>query len=359
MANKTVTLPFRQGTRRHRMLLDNVSHSSGVTLESVELKPAGWLAGIIVRAELSVVTGASAAWGDNGPWGIVSRFNLEVNGQQFQPIDIGGYEAYIMNFARRFGAAPDRAKFGSSGADANYYVAPITSSTTNTVVLTWFLPLSLNLGANCETGLLPLLARELTAYLKITTNSVANIGSNITSISGTWKTAMVYFNDPTPIVGRDGITREFQRPPLQGVRLISFDTTIRADNSDQNVTLPREGTIAELAHVIRVNALRKDYYDEVRLVLGNSNVQDRADKGVIKFENACQYGDLPTGVLFHQISDDMEGNLKGLRDGLNTTGLSLAESIIKINTGGAGLGASNNIITTAARIISAYDYKLG
>ena len=359
MANKTVTLPFRQGTRRHRMVLDNVSHSNGTTLESVEIKPAGWLAGLIVTAALSVTTGSGPSWGDKGPWGIVKRFNLEVNGQTFQPIDIDGYSAYIMQYARVRGGAPDRAHLGSSGPNSNFYLATLAANTTQTVNLTWFLPLSLNLGANFETGLLPLLARELSAYLKISTDSLANLGTNITGITGTWKTTAVYFNDPVPISGRDGITREFQRPAMQGVRLISMDTTIKADNSDTAITLPREGTIAELAHIVRVNGARADYYDNCRLVLGNSNVQDRADKAVIQFENALQYGELPTGVFFHQISDDYEGNIKGLRDGLDTTGISLAESVIAINTSGAGLGASNNLITSAMRIISAYDYRLG
>lgn len=354
--NNVPVLPFRQGTRRHRMVLDNVIHQStqnGVTLDSIELKPAGWLAGLIVNFTGTVTTGASAAWGDRGPWGIAKRFVLELNGQAFAPIDIDGYSAYIAMFARRSGGSTDRAHWGAAAVDSAVYAGSIAASTSQTVTLTWFLPLALNDGANCETGLLPLLARELTGFLKISTESLANLGTAITGVSGTWKTTAVYFNNPvdTPSV-------KYAKPPLQACRLISFDNLIRADNSDQAIVLPREGTIVELAHIIRVNGVRQDYFDNVRLVLGNSNVQDRADKYAVKAENAVQYGELPTGVIFHQLSDDYQGNIKGLRDSLDTTGIALSESVIAINTGGAGLGASNNIITSVARIVTPLNYQL-
>lgn len=350
--------PFRMGTRRHRMILDNVAHSNGTQLESIEIKPAGWAAGLIVEAELSVVTGAAPAWGDNGVWGIVNRFNVELNGQSFQPIDIDGYSAYVAQLARRNGGAPNRVHWGGSAVDSNYFVDTLSANTTQTVKVLWYLPFSINTGVNMESGLIPLLARELSGYLKITTNGLASVGTGITGITRTWKTTLVYFNAPAPVSLPNGDVIKYANPPLQGVRLISYDTLIKADLADTPIVLPKEGTIIEAAHVIRVNGVRRDYFDELRLVLGNQNIQDRANRSTVKFENAIRYGEMPTGVVFHQLSDDFESNMLGLRDALDTTNISLSESVVKVNTGGAGLGGANNLITTILRIQSAYNYKV-
>lgn len=349
--------PFRNGTRRHRMQLDNVAHANGTNLESIEIKPVGWVAGLIVEAELSVVTGASAVWGDNGPWGIVSKFEVELNGQSFSPFSCGGYEAHQMNLARRQGGQPDRLHWGAPAVDSNFIATSIAASTTQTVKLLWYLPFTPNQAASMEVGLIPMLARELTGYLRISTNALASLGTAITGITGTWYTTVVYYNNPVRTALPDGRVIMYDRPPLQGVRTFSQDTLIKADNSEHNIVLPREGTIIEAMHVIRVNALRKDFFDTLELRLGNSNKQDKVRRSVAKYENAVRYGEVPTGVIFHQISDDFEAsNILTLRDALNTTNIALSEAVLAINTSGAGLGASNNLVTSVFKVIVPYDF---
>lgn len=353
---------FREGTRIHRIKQESVEHKNGQTLPFIEIVPAGWLGSLIVEAELDIVAGAAPSWKADGALALAKKFTLRINGQSFVPIQVSGYQQRLLEPTFRFGGHIERGLL-SSTPDAQYYQDALVANTTNRVRLVWHLHAAQNLGVNMDTGLLPLLARQLSCFLEIETAAIADVLNDCTAITGKWKTTAQVFNQPVGTTATDASSGqqyriEYDDPVLTGVRTFSRTTNITGNGTDVEVKLPVEGTIVDAIHVLRFGGARQDWFSKASLVLGGSNVQDNYDRSTLKFLNAKQYGEVPTGVIYMPIADSLGINqLRDGRDALDTRFIADTRFIISIDTQGNAFPANNNFVDSIYRVVVPYSFE--
>jgi hypothetical protein len=121
---------------------------------------------------------------------------------------------------------------------------------------------------------------------------------------------------------------------------------------DVRKALLRQGTVLQLAHVVRLNGSRAAPGDveELRVEINRSDRVYRLPTAAALFLAALRYGqDLPQGVYvwdwWHAQNDVSQGDG---RDMIDTEAVAQIDSVVRIASG-ATLGTNNNFLDTIRR----------
>lgn len=159
--------PFEIGTDLRAEGLASQTFSAGGSKVSFKFNNTGLLAWARIRVTGTMTSVTGSAYAALGPWSLINRVRLITNMQNIVPIDLSGYELYLLNCGMQLGWAPD------ISADANLFGAALaTGGAAWTLILD--VPISLNLGPQRRYGVLPLQDPTVQARLEITPGAVSD-----------------------------------------------------------------------------------------------------------------------------------------------------------------------------------------
>jgi len=327
-------LPFRQNTRqKFASAGSDLTYGTGSSL-SMTLPKVGYLSKIYIRFNGSITATSAGAdtitYAKFGPWSVLRNINFNMNSGKQTLIDASGYEMFLHQSTRKKSGRTDQQ------TDSDFYAAPATGSA-QAMRLTWEIPIAVSDGQNFAVGLVNLQAPELQATLNLTcAAALADIGSNISTLTGTFNVAYEYYEVPDP--------SRVSQPAIVVHKIISQATAV-ASTGDNRVEIPRGGTLLRVLQILECNGAKSDAYDSVEIILNKTQSMAKLDRWNAKFRNRQQYGYvLPTGVFcwdFQNAWDQCEES--DLRDALDTERVTTTEFVTRV-TAGTTLGTNNNFI---------------
>lgn len=336
MANQAPLLPLRMGTRQRIQRVATRAFDPGATLE-FEMPRVGLLAGLFVVANLQVDTSAASVVNARAPWASVNRFTLSTNQGTASIIDVSGYGAFLTQRTRKRGS--------DYTGDDSLYKQFVAAGALNDVVTkaSWFLPVSVNNGQEFDLGMINLQAPEIQVKLAVRCGGLADFGTNVTAVSGNIEVYYLYYEIPDP--------SRYLMPPLAVVRWLEDSQSINA-TGEQVYTVPRQGTLLNMIHMVEINGALSDAWDSLALRFNKTDNPYAISQWVQRQLERDRYNvaKIP-GVIywdfFHAYEEVNQGDV---RDAIDSEELSTTEAIVNIPSGTV-LGANNNKLTTLRRFI--------
>lgn len=332
-------LPFRMGTRQRRAKVGVIPFSASASGTPLELPRVGMASRLILqlRGTSTKTTGAAA---DLGPWNLLSRIRVVSNIGSAVLVDVTGYGAYVAQRFLRRAWSPENAGSGSTTVNADQYAFPDTSGA---VVLTYEIPLGANDGANFESGLINLQAPETRVTVEPVFGAATDAAASMTAFTGNLHVYYEYYEIPDP--------SKFALPPQVLVRIMEEQQAI-GQTGDIIYTVPRMGTVLNLAHVVILNGARSDSVDSFAVKFNKTDQIYSDERQLVRVMERELYGLPPnTGVfyndLFHAYGDVNKGDT---RDAIDSEQLTTFESIVTVSSG-ATLGSNNNFLRSIRRIV--------
>jgi hypothetical protein len=334
--------PFRENTRQKIGTAGNdLTYSLGGT-QFLTLPKIGYVSKVFIRFNGTVTATSAGAdtitYAKFGPWSVLRNIQLDLNSGKQTLFNLSGYELFLQNSIKRKSGRPD-----VIATDADFYAAPTTGSAVP-LRFTLEIPVAVSDGQNFMTGLINLQAPELQMNLTLAfANALTDIGSNISTLSGTVQVAYQYYEVPDPSA--------VMQPYVALHKIISQPQAI-GSTGDNIVEVPRGGQLMRIIHVLELNGAKSDSYDTQTLRLNKTQQVYRVDRWLAKFLIRERYGyTLPTGVIcwdFQNAYDIPEES--DARDMIDTERATTTESIVTV-TSGATLGSNNNFIYTVREFI--------
>jgi hypothetical protein len=172
--------PFEIGTDLRAEALASQSFATGGGKLSFKFNNSGLLAWARIQLTGTMTSATGSTYAALGPWNLINRVRLVTNMQNIVPIDLSGYELYLINCAMQLGWAPD------VPTDTRLFAAAL-STAGSAWTLIWDVPISLNLGPQRRYGVLPLQDPTVQARLEITPGQITDAitGSGTSFASGT------------------------------------------------------------------------------------------------------------------------------------------------------------------------------
>lgn len=336
-------LPFRNGTRQRRRKIGTIAFSASSSGTPLELPKVGYLSKLIFQLRGTIDSGGAVTLADLGPWNIVSRFRVNTNIGQASLVDVSGFGAHVMQKTMWRGWNPSKAGIGDTTPSADIHAAPVANAAGQAVCLTWEIPLSINSGPNFETGLFNLQAPDVRVTIEPVFGALSDYGSNVTASALTLHCYMEFYEVPDP--------RVFTMPPLAIVRILEDQQPI-TQTGDNIYTMPRGGTVLNLAHVVQCNGARSDAVDSLEIRFNKTDSIYLAERQWHRVLERQLYELLPlTGVFYHDwYAAYAEVNRGDVRDAIDTEAITTLDSIVTI-TSGTTLGANNNFLKAVRRIL--------
>jgi hypothetical protein len=339
--------PFRYNTGRKIVPLNRSKNFvNNAQLDDTELTNIGFVARIWMRFTATVnCGGGGSAFKDEGPWSILKRIILESNEGGVFHWDTSGYGAKVvadMSLGRGFRL--DAGGIGDAAPHPDVYRAGLAAG--DNAWTLWF-PILVNLSQymNREVGLIAAQAREIILKVKIQTEDIANVITNVgTGVAN----------------GKIDFFRELYNVPPDGVQLPSWDVLHTLETSkdfsatgDVNFDVPPLGTLLQIFHIVKINGLRSDAIDRWELQFNENNKPYQVDRGLMRLRAQVRTGvGLPVGVYYMDFADGMAELLDGdMPDVIDTRNPALMQSRIVV-TDGTALGATNTI-RTIRRVLAA------
>lgn len=329
--------PFRSETRQRIQRIQG----GGLTLGQptvVEVPRVGFLAGMLVtiRGNVTLSGGNMSAL---GPWNLLRRLRVETNLGATSIVDLSGYGAYLSGAHMVNGVKPD----GDTDAAAGRLYRFATGS--DGVRLNYWVPIALNDGPNFQVGMLNLQAPEIRVTLTLDpVGAITDVHSGASAPALTYEVTYYYYEVPSPQLAK--------WPPLILHRQLEDSQPI-VTTGEQVYTVPRQGTVLQLTHFVRLNGARNSA-DVVSAGVRFNKTDDiyRVPSEQMDWFHRQHFGRVPdTGVfmwdLFHA---DMIPNAGDMRDAVDSEQLSTFESLLDIASG-ATLGSGNNFLNTVRRIV--------
>lgn len=340
-ASQRKLLPFRAGTRRRRAFVGSVAYAAATALTPQELPRVGLVGEVFVQFRGTVTLSGAGALSDLGPWNLVNRVQVNANIGAAAIVDLSGYGAYMIQpWSEEMAYRPDVGGAGVTAVNADIHAAPVAMGA-NTWVLSYFLPIAANTGMQFETGLINLQAPETRVTVNITCGALLDPATLVTATTGSFFIYYDYYEIPDP--------RTFQLPPLTLVRILEETQGIAAVG-DNTYTIPRQGTLLQIAHRVNLNGARSDSWDSVRLRFNKTDTVYQEDRQWVRAIERRAFGLNPVvGVLYrdfwHAGSDMSAGDT---RDAIDSEELSTLESIVVVNAG-ATIGVAS--LSSVRRIV--------
>lgn len=336
-------LPFRQGTRQRFAKVGTVAYAAGSSLQPVLMPRVGLLSRIYVQFRGTGTLSGAGALADKGPWNLLSRARVTANIGSAAIVDVSGYGAFLISRKHDFpGFAADKAGVGDTVPNADIHAFPVAMGA-NTWALTWCLPIAANARNEFDAGLINLQAPEVQVQLELVTGALLDPATLVTATTGTFHIFYEYYEIPDP--------RQFQLPPLVLCRTLEESQPVTAVG-DNVYTVPRQGVLLNLIHVLTVNALRSDSFDEQSMRFNKTDTVYRQERQAARIGDRVRnvLNPIP-GVTEYDLFDAKAAISQGdTRDAVDTEELSTLESIISVSSG-AGLGANNNTLASVRRIL--------
>lgn len=333
--------PFRLNTRQRMQRVGGGSIAPGDRI-SVELPRVGFLAGVLVTIE-GDVTISSGALANLGPYNFLDRLQLETNVGSALIYDTSGYGNLLVQAqsARAWRGDSDSAGNGTDGAvELSQFV---TGS--DGVRLHYFIPASVNDGAQFSVGMLNLQAPEVRATVNmVATSAIANVHSGASDPDLTYTVHYLYYEVPSPM--------DVKWPPLILHRTLE-DTTPITQTGDVVYTVPRQGTLLQLTHLVSLNGSRnRADVTDLRLRINKTDDVYRLQATAHDWWYAQRYSRLPRvgQFLWDFYHADDDPNRGDMRDAIDSEAISSLESIVTVASG-ATLGSGNNFLRSIRRIV--------
>lgn len=332
--------PFRENTRQKIARVGQLTYSLGGQ-QFVTLPKIGYVAKIWLRFN-GVITSTSAGadtitYAKFAPWSVIRNIQLDLNSGKQILFNCSGYELFLLNSIRRTSGRSDQQ------VSSDFYAAP-TSGSAVPFRVTLEIPVSVSDGQNFMAGLINLQAPELQMNLTTTfANALTDIGTNISSLTGTVDVFYEYYEVPDPSI--------VMQPYVSLHKVISQSSPV-TQTGENTVEIPRGGDLLRLIHILEANGARSDAYDSQRLRLNKTQDIYYFDRWVGKFRNRQMYGyDLPTGTIVWDFQNAWAiPEESDLRDTLDTERATTTESIVTV-TSGTTLGSNNNFLHTVREFI--------
>lgn len=341
MAEKQL-LPFRSGTRQRNFKVGTIPYATSSQGTPLNIPQVGMLSRIVCQLRGTITYSAPGALSDQGPWNILSRLQLLTNIGAANIYDCSGYGAFTIMRTLVDGWSPELAGFGASlTPNADIHTFPL-SGAAQAYVLTYEVPVGINDGGNFETGLINLQAPETRVQLVAQFGALLDPATLVTATTGNLHVYYEYYEI--------GDLNTFALPPLALVRWLEENQSITAVG-DNVYTVPRMGAVANLIHVITLNAARSDSIDSMAIKFNKTDQVYTRERQWARVEERRLYGVLPTvGVQYWDWFHAYGGVNKGdTRDTIDSEALTTLESIVTVSTA-AVLGANNNNLKTIRRI---------
>ena len=333
--------PYRLNTRQRFQRVSGGALGMGDRIQ-VELPRVGFLAGVLVTVEGSLTISAGAL-SNLGPWNLLQRLQLEANVGSALIYDTSGYGNALVQsqMARSFRADSDSAGVAADGAVELYQFATGAGG----VKLHYFIPVSVNDGAQFSVGQINLQAPEVRVTVNMqVANAIADVHSGASAPTLTYEVSYLYYEVPSP--------RDVKWPPLILHRMME-DTTPITQTGDLVYTVPRQGTLLSLTHLVTLNGARNtgDVTD-LRLRINKTDDVYRVPAVQHAWWYAQRYSRLPRvgQFLWDFYHGDDDPNRGDMRDAIDSESISTLESIVGI-AAGATLGSGNNFLRTIRRIV--------
>lgn len=333
--------PFRLNTRQRMQRVGGGSIAPGDRI-SVELPRVGFLAGVLVTIE-GQVTISAGAMSNLGPYNFLDRLQLETNVGSALLYDTTGYGNLLVQdqMARSFRADSDSAGNAADGAvELSQFVTGAGG-----VRLNYWIPASVNDGAQFSVGMLNLQAPEVRATVNLNAiSAISGVHSGASAPTLTYTVHYLYYEVPSPA--------DVKWPPLILHRILE-DVTPITQTGDVIYTVPRQGTLLQLTHLVSLNGSRnRADVTDMRLRINKTDDVYRMQAVAHDWWYTQRYSRLPrVGQLlwdFYHADDDP--NRGDMRDAIDSEAISSLESLITI-AGGATLGSGNNFLRSIRRVV--------
>ena len=316
------------------------------------------------------------AGGDTGSfsprmWNILQRVGFSLNLGAQSVVDISGFGLYVHNHTQDCAFGPDlggsiaTAATGIANGSLNmspgvFRAQDAAPEVSVPFVMSWWVPISQNLGPNATVGLINLQAQEVNASIDVLFGSVADLfpaGSVVTgtTLAANLTASYVFFEVPNP--------QNVQWPPLLSHRLLEEKQPF-GNTGDITYTIPPQGTLQRWGHTVLVNGALAQSGSaaggDVTQLIVRVNKTDDYYRQTPEFSAMLarkRYGNaLPEGVFIHDMFNASALVDAGVyRDNINSEKIATLESIVTVNPA-AVLGAGNNFIETWREIVQPLAY---
>ena len=347
MQGQQQLLPFRRNTRQRKARVGTLTYSSQSNLTQLEVPRVGLLSAINIFFRGTVTYSAAGTVADRGPWQLLNRIQVNLNQGSQSLVDVSGYGAYLIQPQLRTAFSPDKAGIGDTTPSSDVYVFPVSGSS-QSLNLSWRIPIALNDGSEFDLGLINLQAPEVRCTVNLTTGPTSDICSNISALTGTFYIEYEYFEFPNPQL--------VALPPAVIHRIIE-DSIPVAGTGDTIYEIPRLGSALSLTHVVRLNGARSDSIDALSLKINKTDTIYTTDRWSARLDQRYKFArTFPTGVYVWDWFSAMGLPFSGdFRDAFDTEAVTTTESIITVSSS-ATLGSNNNFIDNIRRVMQLLTY---
>jgi hypothetical protein len=324
----------------------SATFQNATALNSIKAPDIGYLNHFWIRVTGTLNLSAGGALKYGGPFNLLKRIQVESNEGGTDHVNVSGIGMNLSNMvslARGF--RPDRAGTGDTTPHADLYAAGVNSGN-NTWTLWYKVPIALNDKRNREVGLVNLQARELQLNIKLTTEDVANVVTNVgTGFTGSIDIFYGHYGVPQHFDGAGNMLVTV--PPLVRVRTVEQVDVISSAGQAVNVEIPHDGALVRLIHEVVINGARSDAYDGLKLIFNDDNNPYDWDRGLLRMAAREHYNiELPVGVCVQDfLSSTQDVGDGDTPDLIDTRNIALIQSRVQVSST-ATLGSNNNYIRT-------------
>jgi hypothetical protein len=358
-------LPFRYNTRQRVRLVGQQPFVAGQTLV-FEMPRVGFVAGILVQLSGGLIRTA----GDTGlfsdrMYNFIRRFTIDLNIGAASIYNCSGYGTYLLNSTEKMSYRPD---MGGTAIAPTALVSDNAALTQDPgvfqgqstvpnpafpaadgLVMTWWLPVSANLGRNFNIGLINLQAPEVRCALTLQLGTLTDLFAAAsviagTSFTGTITVTYMFWEVPNP--GKVAF------PPLMYHRVLE-DRTPFSNTGDVTYLVPRQGTVLRLIHNAIINNANSSRITQLTIRVNKTDdIYQMSGFGANHFFTRFAYGGkVPTGTFIHDLWNAEDVPASGdFRDAMDSEAVSTLESILTVDPG-VILGVGNNFIDTQREIV--------
>lgn len=344
-------IPFRYGTRQRHQRVTTVPFTTlGDSFSTQPFPRVGFLSKVICQFVGSItIANANTALADRGPWNLIKKIQGQMNLGSATIWDLSGFGAFLVQSGMELGGRFDFNGIGASPSetpdpDLFLFPNPLVVGA-NPVVLTWVFYVGANDHEQFSMGLINLQAPQVQFTLAGNWGAAADIvavPANLTAMSGNLTVAYEYYDVPNP--------NEVQLPPPMLVRRLEDNQPITVVG--ENIyTIPRQGVMVDLKHIVTLNGARSNSEDLFQLVINNTDFIYKYTRPEMKIKQRFQYLTAwPVGVFGYDLWEAANGVSNGdTRDAVDTEANSLTESRVTISAN-AVLGVGNNQLTSIRTI---------
>lgn len=341
MATAKELRPFRDGTRQRITKVASLAFNATKTI-STELPKIGYLAAVHLRLTGVMTMSGATALTDDGIAALLKRIQLVLNQGYSNVIDLSGPSALMVQRWLRQNYSPDKAGVGDTVPDVNVFRAGVAAGA-NSWDMFLRIPVSANDGRDFDLGLINLQAPEIRATVRIDCGAVTDAAALATGFVGTVEVSYEAYDVPD--------TSAFSQPPLAIVRVVE-ETVPVSNTGDIVYTVPPAGLVMQDYSIVRLNGVKSDSFDKVRIRFNKNDTVYEQDRQELKALERMRSGlSAQVGCSGFDLFNSFEQISAGdMRDGIDSEELATLEIIHTITTG-AGLGANNNSITHIRRFV--------